>query len=259
MIEKYKKIIFKFLHKYIYLLLILVFIVLIIILSFILKNKNTKVIKINDSVESEFTEINQIVVEEENKENENNKGKYVDIKGMVAAPGVYEVSENERVSDLIKKAGGLIEGANTSYINLSKKLEDEMVVIIYSNQEILEYKQNKTSNYDNVTIECICPDKSNDACILEDKVENGIVDENNNEDEEEKKNDSLTDKSKTKVSINNASLLELMEIPGIGEAKAKSIIAYRTDEKKFTTIEDIKNVSGIGDSLFEKIKDYITV
>ena len=146
MIEKYKKIIFKFLHKYIYLLLILVFIVLIIILSFILKNKNTKVIKINDSVESEFTEINQIVVEEENKENENNKGKYVDIKGMVAAPGVYEVSENERVSDLIKKAGGLIEGANTSYINLSKKLEDEMVVIIYSNQEILEYKQNKTSN-----------------------------------------------------------------------------------------------------------------
>lgn len=259
MIEKYKNIILKFLHKYKYvcMLLFLIFIILIIILSILCKNKNTKVIKINDSVESELIKTEEIVVEHEN----NKEGKYVDIKGMVAAPGVYEINDNERVSDLIKKAGGLIEGANTNCINLSKKLEDEMVIIIYSNQEILNYKQNKDSNYEDIIVECICPDKSNDACIDDDKIENGIVAENNKNDNvsEEIKNDTIKDDKTTKVSINKASLLELMEIPGIGEAKAKSIIAYRTDEKTFTTIDDIKNVSGIGDSLFEKIKDYITV
>ena len=49
-----------------------------------------------------------------------------------------------------------------------------------------------------------------------------------------------------------------MTVSGIGESKAKSIIEYR-DNSKFNSIEDIKNVSGIGESLFAKIKDYITV
>ena len=50
-----------------------------------------------------------------------------------------------------------------------------------------------------------------------------------------------------------------MGIPGIGEAKATSIIEYRTTTGLFQTIEDIKNVSGIGDAIFESIRDYITV
>ena len=264
MIKKYKNIILKIIKKYMYILLILILIIVISGITFFIKNKNTKVIKINDSLESEMPQISEIDNKKTDvKEIENNKVKYADIKGKVASPGIYEIFDNERVSDLIEKAGGLVEGANTSYINLSKKLKDEMVVIIYSDKEVLEYKENMNSNYSDITVECICPDKSNDACIVDEKIENGIVDGNSKSEKEENKDatsDNTNEESvKQKISINTASLVELMEIPGIGEAKAKSIIAYRTDEKTFTKIEDIKNVSGIGDSLFEKIKDHITV
>lgn len=59
-----------------------------------------------------------------------------------------------------------------------------------------------------------------------------------------------------KVSINNATLKELCTLPGVGESKAKKIIEYR-ENKRFITIEDLKNVSGIGEELFKKIKPYI--
>jgi competence protein ComEA len=81
----------------------------------------------------------------------------------------------------------------------------------------------------------------NDACIKE---------ENNT--------DIKVEDEKKLINLNNALKEELMNIPGIGESKAKSIIEYR-NKNKFITIEDIKNVSGIGDSVFEKIKGYITI
>ena len=151
----------------------------------------------------------------------------VDIKGMVLNPGVYEVDSTSRVNDVIALAGGLIEGADTSLINLAKIVEDEMTIIIYSNSEVLEkYKEEI----------CVCKkcDIVNDACI-------------NNDDSGEL------------VNINSASLEELQKIEGIGESKAKAIIKYREEDGFFKVIDDIKNVSGIGESLFEKIKIYITV
>lgn len=63
----------------------------------------------------------------------------------------------------------------------------------------------------------------------------------------------------SKININTASLEQLMSISGIGETIAKNIINYRKNEGSFTKLEDIKKVSGIGDSLYEKIKDSITV
>ena len=63
----------------------------------------------------------------------------------------------------------------------------------------------------------------------------------------------------SKISINNASLEELMTLSGIGEAKAKSIIEYREQNGGFNSIEDIKNVTGIGDALFDQIKENITL
>ena len=60
-----------------------------------------------------------------------------------------------------------------------------------------------------------------------------------------------------KISINSASVSELMNISGIGEVKAKNIIEYRNKFGLFKSIEEIKNVSGIGNSTFEKIKAYI--
>lgn len=165
----------------------------------------------------------------------------VDIKGSVQSPGVYELDEDSRVIDLINMAGGLLKDSNTELINLSMKLKDEMTIIIYSNKEIDNYKKNNNKK-EIVYIEVEkCPDKINDACI--------------NKTTESKNSDKLDNK----ISINNASIQELVKIPGVGEAKAKDIVSYREKNGLFKAIEDIKQVSGIGDSLFEKIKDNITI
>lgn len=159
----------------------------------------------------------------------------VDIKGEVKKPGVYSVDKNNRIIDVITLAGGLSKNADTSFINLSKKLEDEMVIIIYSSEEIENFKESNNIKYEIIEIPCTCPDNQNDACI--------------NEKQEE---------TETKININEATIDELMTIPGIGESKAQSIIEYR-NIKPFENIENIKEVSGIGEVVFEKIKDHITV
>ena len=150
----------------------------------------------------------------------------VDIKGMVVNPGVYKVEKGSRINDVISLAGGLKEGADTSNINLAKLVTDEMTIIIYSSEEVLE-------KYKKEVCICDCPYIENDACI-------------NNEENK-------------LVNINTCTIEELLTVNGIGKTKAQSIIDYRSKNGKFNSIEDIKNVDGIGVSLFEKIKDYITV
>lgn len=173
------------------------------------------------------------VVKENNDSSSNDI--FVDIKGFVNKPGVYsfKLFDNARVNDLIEKAGGLKKEADTSTINLSKKLDDEMTVVIYSKSEIANFI--KTQDETKKKLE-ICENKlKNNACIKEE------VSTNN-----------------SKININEASLNELMTLSGIGEAKAKAIIAYR-EKNKFKSIEDIKNVEGIGESLYTSIKENITV
>ena len=156
---------------------------------------------------------------------------YIDIKGNVKNPGVYEFNENDRVIDAINLAGGLKKNANTSNINLSQKLKSEMVIYIYSNDDI---KKNE----------------GNMSCDTKCKTE--VIEVNNCIETEEKKGDN------EKININTASVDELLELSGVGESKAKNIIEYRETNGQFKNIEEIKNVSGIGDSLFNKIKDSIT-
>lgn len=166
----------------------------------------------------------------------------VEIKGAINNPGVYELEDNSRVVDLINVAGGLTENADTSLINLSKKLTDEMVVIIYTREEIENYNNSKIKT-EYVYIEVpSCPDKVNDACIEEYQEET-----NNNEE---------TNKL---ININTASINELTTLSGIGESKAKLIIEYREQNGNFKEINEIINVKGIGESLLEKIKDSITI
>ena len=181
------------------------------------------------------------LISKEEKKEVINKIK-VDIKGNVANPGVIELDEGSRVIDAIKVAGGLLDNSNTELINLSMKLKDEMTIIIYTNKEINDYKKNLNKK-EIVYVEVpICPDKINDACINKDT-----------------KNSSKKDIQNEKVSINTATIDELQKIPGIGASKANDIISYREKNGSFNTIEDIKQVSGIGDALFEKIKDNITI
>lgn len=164
---------------------------------------------------------------------------FVDIKGAVKKPGVYEISSNSRIIDVIKKAGDLKKDADTSIINLSKKVKDEMYIIIYTKDQIKEYKEKYNSSseiVEKIEEQIICPDTDNDGCINKE-----------------------TDSSITgKININNASVKDLTTLPGIGESKAKKIVEYR-NKNKFEKIEDIKNVTGIGNSLYEKIKDSIEV
>ena len=161
----------------------------------------------------------------------------VDIKGQINYPGIYKVDSNLRVMDVIKLAGDLTENADTSVINLSKKVTDEMVIIIYSKDEVADFKKTKEIEKQ-VEERCVQKDENslvNDACINSSSVSNG------------------------KVNINTASIDELKNLTGIGEKKAKDIISYREKNGSFNSIEDIMKVSGIGESSFAQIKEDITV
>ncbi|MGO3017915.1 MAG: helix-hairpin-helix domain-containing protein [Anaerococcus sp.] len=139
--------------------------------------------------------------------------KKVHISGEINKAGVYEIEDNDRLEDLVNKAGGLTQNANLDSINLSMILEDQMRIII--------------------------PNINDPEKIID---QNPVV-------------DSTTDE---KVNINTASKEELMKLPNIGDKRADSIIEYRQNNK-FENIEDIKNVSGIGNNYFEQMKELIKI
>lgn len=214
-----------FLKKYLYLLIVLI--ILLSLMLYFIFNK--------EEVKEEIEPLEEVanVTEKINVIEENKKIK-IDIKGAVKNPGVYELNDNTRVIDAINVSGGLTAKADTSSINLSKVLKDEMVIVIYTKDEILKAKEeNVKIEYVEIEKECVCPKLPNDACIS-DTSKNDLI------------------------SINTASLELLTTLDGIGEAKAKLIIEYRKN-KKFEDTKEIMNVSGIGESLYEKIKDKITI
>ena len=162
----------------------------------------------------------------------------VDIKGEVINPGIYSLEKDKRVIDVIALAGGLTENADTSVINLSKKINDEMVIIVYSHEQVTDFKKTKEIEKQ-VQEKCIQPDENslqNDSCIkTENTTQTGLI------------------------NINTASLEELTTLPGIGESKAKDIIKYREANNGFKSIDELTNISGIGESILVKIKKNITV
>ena len=150
----------------------------------------------------------------------------VEVKGEVLNPDVYVLKKGSTIKELIDKAGGVKEGVDTYTINMTKVLDDGDVVVMYKDEKLegLNYKVNEIVN-----------DKSTDEYITNEIWES------------------------SKISINSATKEELMSLPSIGEAKANAIIEYRQKNRLFKKIEDIKNVKGIGNALYEKIKDYINI
>ena len=173
---------------------------------------------------------------------------YVDIRGQVKKPGVYKISKDKRVIDAISISGGLTRDADTSVNNLSMHLKDEMVIIIYSKKEVENFT--KTKEIEQLK-EKNCNQKQNniknDSCVTEDKKETQT---NTQKAKEEIQVPSI-------ININTASLEELTTLKGIGEQKAQKIIEYRK-KTPFNTKEQIMEVSGIGKSIYDKIKDNIT-
>lgn len=211
---------------------VIVSIISIITIYLVTNNKTVKVKK-NSTIVKKTSSIKKTSSQEEKEEYK------IDIKGEVINPGIYTMKSSSRIIDCIEKAGGLTENANTTVINLSKKITDEMVIIIYSNAEVANFKETKKLE-EQVQEKCRQKDENslkNDACITDD-------------------NDNTA--STSLVSINTATIEELSKLSGIGEAKAKQIIEYRTQNGPFKTIEDIKQVPGIGENIFAQIKDYIT-
>lgn len=127
----------------------------------------------------------------------------VEIKGKVRFPGIYEISSGCYLYEIIDLAGGLLENADTSNINLVQKIDVNCSITILE----------KTDSEEKPAL----------------------------------------------ININYATKEMLMELPGIGEAYALRIIEYRTTNGLFLTIEEIKNIPGIKNSVFNQIKDLITV
>lgn len=179
-------------------------------------------------INNKKNEIIQEVSEEENFEEEEiikeeEKIIYVHIAGAVNNPGLYALPEGARVNDLVIEAGGLLDEADLTEINLAYILNDATKVTIPKKGEGIK----KDS-------------------IISNKI--SYISGN-------------TSKSNTlgKININTATVSELNTLTGIGEATANKIIEYRNNNNGFKSIEELKNVSGIGDLKYAKIKDHITI
>lgn len=216
--------------------LILVFCLLLLAAStiafFKLNNEKTE-------VEDNLVANNEIITKEVSEVAKQAEVKlYFDIKGSVKKPGVYEFTQGDRIIDAINKAGGLTKNATTNNLNLSKKLANEMVIYVFNKNELTTTKAFEQVN--NVA-ECKC-----------ETIEvNNCVDKNTT--------NKSTNNETTKININTDSKEKLMTISGIGSSKADAIIEYRTKNGNFKTTEDIINVSGISKTIYDKIKDTITV
>ncbi len=243
----------KIIKRNLKLITIIAIIIIIITLSIIKYQLQKEKNQIDDIKEEE------LLVKEEPQKIEEPKKIHVDIKGEIKKPGVYEIEENKLVIDVINLAGGLTTNANTTLINLAKKVSNEMVIIIYTNEEVKKATENTNNNTVAKIIdkECICPNIKNDACINTKNKENTSSKSTNSTNNQ--KNSTTEENNEIIININEATKEELEKIPGIGSSKAESIIQFREENGLFKTIEDIKDVTGIGDNLYEKIKTYITV
>lgn len=160
-------------------------------------------------------------------EKETEKYIFVDIKGAIRMPGVYEINSETRLTDVIALAGGFLPIADQSVVNLSQKLTDQMMITIPS----LETESESTrlnEGEDKLPVVISVPSETSDS-------------------------------QPGKVNINMADISELQTLSGIGEKKAERILQYRQEHGSFKSVEELKEVSGIGDKTFEALADFISV
>ena len=148
---------------------------------------------------------------------------YVDIKGEVLRPGVYEFSCESRMQEVIKKAGGFTEEADETKINLAQKITDQMQIIVPN---------------------------------VHSKQEDGLTE--GNSEKGSSTNTSVSNSKQGTININTATLEELQTIKGIGKKKAEAILQYRKEHGAFRTKEDLLQVKGIGKKALEAIESQVT-
>lgn len=156
---------------------------------------------------------------------------YIDIKGAVKHPGMYRMTENDRLYDSIQKAGGLTKDADSQRVDYAQRLCDQMTIYIPKKHEKHHVITHMPSSPNQIASQQISSSTPTDT----------------------------TTSSQNKVNLNTADATQLKTLTGIGDKRAEDIIAYRNSHGPFKQIEDIKQVSGIGDKTFEKLKDQLCV
>lgn len=189
---------------------------------------------IEEQEETNLNEENSIKIRESTSLN-GNKKIIVHISGEVISPGVISLEEGARIVDAINMADGVTEEADLSKVNLAYVLEDAQKIYIPNINE-KEEKEIVENIEEGVVIRG-----------------SGMSDENNSSSGNNSKNENV------KININTANVKELQKLSGIGESIALRIVTYRKENGKFNSIEDLKNVSGIGENKFNKIKNNIFV
>jgi len=154
----------------------------------------------------------------------------IHISGAVVNEGIVKMSQGDRIADVIETAGGLKENASLKNVNLAYMVEDGQKIYIPTVEEE-ELGQDETKEY-------LIIESGNNSSINSLGFDEG---------------------GDLMVNLNKATQTELEELPGIGTATALKIINYREENGNFKTIEDIKNVNGIGDAKFNNIKEFICV
>lgn len=175
-----------------------------------------------------LNEENSIKIRESTNLN-GNKKIIVHISGEVISPGVISLEEGARIVDAINMADGVTEEADLSKVNLAYVLEDAQKIYIPNINE----KEEKE--------------------IVENIEEGVVIRGSGTSNGNDSKNEDV------KININTANVKELQKLSGIGESIALRIVTYRKENGKFNSIEDLKNVSGIGENKFNKIKNNIFV
>ena len=201
----------------------------------------------NTNTEENNLETTEVNTNQENeqiyKNTESSEKIYVYITGEVNSPGVVLLDNGSRIVDAIEAAGGITDKANITKVNLVYILQDGMKINIPNQNDL---KNNE--NFEYITMSS--GDEKNDA---------NINNSTSNTSSEESSSNKESAFKISVVNINTATQTELETLPGIGPSLALKIINYRKENGKFSSIEDIKNVSGIGDAKFENIKNYIKV
>ncbi len=191
----------------------------------------------------------QVLTEEENPAAEEAaetqaKVYVVHICGAVNSPGVYELAAGSRIRDAVRAAGGLAEDASEGFVNLASPLEDGMQVLIPTREEAEAAANGAVVRIDGAILN---PDG------------HPSVESASEEALSEQTGQDLVGSDDGLVNLNTATVTELMTLPGIGETRAKAIIAYREASGGFSSIEEIMQVNGIKEGSFEKLRDYIAV
>ena len=218
--------------------------IIIAFLYYIYTKEDESVISTEEIVEENMIENTAENLEENEETTKEDTDKIiVHVSGAVNKEGIVKLEENSRISDAIDKAEGLKENADTKNINLAFKLEDGMKIYIPTIGESREQNEQNGQSQNQTLMDETSKYVTSSSGVVQEEQTNGKS--------EQKKNE--------KININTATQTQLETLPGIGPSTSLKIVNYREENGKFKNIEDIKEVSGIGDVKYENIKDLICV